>query len=116
MNKSRILDHLREDNAHYDPDIVFAEAKREKVCPFEVQLELAARADAVVADYNYVFEPGTGFAPSQSREIRTKPFCWSTKRTICPIAVERSSRPNSSKNNFATSSNGCPPCARTKKK
>ncbi|MGZ4961043.1 MAG: ATP-dependent DNA helicase [Limisphaerales bacterium] len=59
MNKSRILDHLHEDNAHYDPDIVFAEAKRERVCPFEVQLELAARADAVVADYNYVFEPGT---------------------------------------------------------
>lgn len=59
MSKSRILEHLREDNAHFDPDIVFARAKQEKVCPFEVQLELATRADAVVADYNYVFEPGT---------------------------------------------------------
>jgi DNA excision repair protein ERCC-2 len=59
MSKSRIIDHLREDNSHYDPDIVFAKAKQERVCPFEVQLELATRADAVVADYNYVFEPGT---------------------------------------------------------
>ena len=32
--------------------------KRSEVCPFEVQLELAGRADAIVADYNYVFEPG----------------------------------------------------------
>ncbi|MFY9549954.1 MAG: ATP-dependent DNA helicase, partial [Thermoanaerobaculia bacterium] len=32
-------------------------ARREEVCPFEVQLELAQRADAIVADYNYVFEP-----------------------------------------------------------
>jgi DNA excision repair protein ERCC-2 len=58
MEKSKILDRLREGNAHYDPDTVFAEAKQEKVCPFEVQLELARRADAIVADYNYVFDPG----------------------------------------------------------
>ena len=44
--------------AHYDPDAVFAEARQEKVCPFETQLELARHADAVVADYNYVFDPG----------------------------------------------------------
>jgi DNA excision repair protein ERCC-2 len=58
MERSRILDRLRESNTHYDPDTVFAEAKQEKVCPFEVQLELARRADAIVADYNYVFDPG----------------------------------------------------------
>jgi DNA excision repair protein ERCC-2 len=58
MEKSRILDRLRESNSHYDPDAVFAAAKREEVCPFEVQLELARRADAIVADYNYVFDPG----------------------------------------------------------
>ena len=59
MNKSRILDNLREKHSHFEPDAVFAEAKHERVCPFEVQLELAAKADAVVGDYNYVFEPGT---------------------------------------------------------
>jgi DNA excision repair protein ERCC-2 len=58
MERSRILDRLRERNAHYDPATVFAEAKQEKVCPFEVQLELARCADAIVADYNYVFDPG----------------------------------------------------------
>jgi len=58
MERSKILDRLRRGHFHLDPDAVFAEAKREKVCPFEVQLELAGRADAVVADYNYVFEPG----------------------------------------------------------
>lgn len=58
MEKSRLVDRLRESQPHFDPDIVFAEARREQVCPFEVQLELARRADALVADYNYVFDPG----------------------------------------------------------
>ena len=58
MERSKILDRLRREHFHFDPDAVFAEAKKERVCPFEVQLELAGRADAIVADYNYVFEPG----------------------------------------------------------
>jgi DNA excision repair protein ERCC-2 len=62
MEKSAILDRLRETLSHFDPDIVFAEAKREKVCPFEVQLELARRADAIAADYNYVFDPGAALS------------------------------------------------------
>jgi DNA excision repair protein ERCC-2 len=57
MERSKILERLRREHSHFDPDAVFAEAKKERVCPFEVQLELAGRADAVVADYNYVFEP-----------------------------------------------------------
>ena len=58
MERSDILGRLRDSYSHHDPSIVFEEARREEVCPFEVQLELAARADAIVADYNYVFEPG----------------------------------------------------------
>jgi DNA excision repair protein ERCC-2 len=57
MEQSNLLGQLREGNVHLDPDTVFEEARREEVCPFEVQLELASRADAIVADYNYVFEP-----------------------------------------------------------
>jgi DNA excision repair protein ERCC-2 len=57
METSGLLERLREDHSHANPDTVFEEARREEVCPFEVQLELAARADAIVADYNYVFEP-----------------------------------------------------------
>jgi DNA excision repair protein ERCC-2 len=57
MESTRVLDRLLESNAHLDPDTVFAESRQAEVCPFEVQLEVAARADAIVADYNYVFEP-----------------------------------------------------------
>ena len=62
MEKSALLDRLRGSLSHFDPDAVFAEAKREKVCPFEVQLELARRADAITADYNYVFDPGAALS------------------------------------------------------
>ncbi|HEY6148161.1 MAG TPA: ATP-dependent DNA helicase, partial [Thermoanaerobaculia bacterium] len=58
MAASDILGRLRDSYFHQDPSVVFEEARREEVCPFEVQLELASRADAIVADYNYVFEPG----------------------------------------------------------
>jgi len=57
MERSDLLGRLREGYSHLDPDTVFEEARREEVCPFEVQLELTSRADAIVADYNYVFEP-----------------------------------------------------------
>jgi DNA excision repair protein ERCC-2 len=62
MEKSGLLDRLRESHSHFDPDAVFAAAKQEKVCPFEVQLELARRADAITADYNYVFDPGAALS------------------------------------------------------
>ncbi len=58
MERSGLVERLRASHWHYDPDAVFAAAKRENVCPFETQLELARSADALVADYNYVFDPG----------------------------------------------------------
>ena len=58
MERSKILERLRRGHFHFDPDAIFAEAKKAEVCPFETQLELAGGADAIVADYNYVFEPG----------------------------------------------------------
>src|SRR5262249_36043532 len=48
----------------------FEEARREEVCPFEVQLELAARADAIVADYNYVFEPAAALRHLTGEDLR----------------------------------------------
>ena len=62
MEKSALLDRLRGSLLHFDPDTVFAEAKREEVCPFEVQLELTRHADAIAADYNYVFDPGAALS------------------------------------------------------
>jgi len=69
MERSKILERLREAHWHFDPDAVFAEAKREMVCPFEAQLELARRADAIVADYNYVFEPGAALRHLEREEL-----------------------------------------------
>ena len=57
MERSALLDRLLAQQSEHLPDEVFDEAKAELVCPFEVQLELARRADVVVADYNYVFDP-----------------------------------------------------------
>src|SRR5262249_45223865 len=70
MARSNILGRLRESYPHQDPDTVFEEARREEVCPFEVQLELAERADAIVADYNYVFEPGVAMRHLTGEELK----------------------------------------------
>ena len=60
MNKSRILDHLRQENAHYATQTLsLPKPNARRSARLKFNLELAARADAVVADYNYVFEPGT---------------------------------------------------------
>ncbi len=57
MDASGLLERLVETHRHLDPDTVFEEARAETVCPFEVSLEVAARADVVIGDYNYVFDP-----------------------------------------------------------
>ncbi len=69
MARSDILSRLKDSYPHQDPDTVFEEARREEVCPFEVQLELAQRADAIVADYNYVFEPGVALRHLQEENL-----------------------------------------------
>jgi DNA excision repair protein ERCC-2 len=69
MARSNILGRLRDSYAHHDPETVFEEARQQEVCPFEVQLELAQRADAIVADYNYVFEPGVAMRHLAGEEL-----------------------------------------------
>ncbi len=70
MARSNILGRLRDTYSHHDPDVVFEEARREEVCPFEAQLELAQLADAIVADYNYVFEPGVAMRHLIGEQLR----------------------------------------------
>ncbi len=36
-------------------------AEKHEVCPFEIQLDAAQEADAVICDYNYVFAPRSAF-------------------------------------------------------
>ena len=41
----------------YDRDTLLEHAKKWQVCPFEMCLDLAVWVDAVICDYNYVFDP-----------------------------------------------------------
>lgn len=38
-------------------DAIRETAQKHKVCPFELSLDLALRADFIIGDYNYVFDP-----------------------------------------------------------
>jgi len=57
LQESRILDELWSRYPTLLPDSIFGLAKRQRVCPFEVSLELASRAQVGVCDYNYAFDP-----------------------------------------------------------
>jgi len=57
LDASGLVDRLLAVAPHLEPDFVFEEARAEEVCPFEVSLELAERADVVLGDYNYAFDP-----------------------------------------------------------
>lgn len=50
------LDALLERGA-IDAEQVEAVARSHEVCPFELSLDAAVRADVVICDYNYVFDP-----------------------------------------------------------
>ncbi|MEE8291873.1 MAG: helicase C-terminal domain-containing protein [Candidatus Tectomicrobia bacterium] len=41
------------------PDTCAEAGQRHQVCPFELSLDVALEADVIVADYNYVFDPGS---------------------------------------------------------
>ena len=57
LRSSGVVQRLLETWADVMPDVVYEEAKAAEVCPFEVSLEVAREAQAVVCDYNYVFDP-----------------------------------------------------------
>ena len=57
LENSDLIGHLLESDRHLSPDRIFEAARREMVCPFEVSLEVASRADIVLGDYNYAFDP-----------------------------------------------------------
>lgn len=41
----------------YDKNTVLEYAKKHKVCPFELSLDMSLFCDAVICDYNYLFDP-----------------------------------------------------------
>jgi len=64
-----VVPRLLADEAVLEPDLVFSAAAQAEVCPFEVSLDLAGRAQVVIGDYNYAFDPWvalTDFGPEAS--------------------------------------------------
>lgn len=41
----------------YSREALMAQAEKWQVCPHEMQLDVASWTDAVICDYNYVFDP-----------------------------------------------------------
>jgi DNA excision repair protein ERCC-2 len=41
----------------FDRDTILRQAEERKVCPFELSLDVSSWTDAVICDYNYVFDP-----------------------------------------------------------
>lgn len=40
-----------------DRELLLSQAERHRVCPFELSLDTATWTDAIICDYNYVFDP-----------------------------------------------------------
>src|SRR5262249_20196507 len=57
LQSTGVTGRLLAEHPTLEPDAVFAAAKWAEVCPFEVSLDLAGRAQVVVCDYNYAFDP-----------------------------------------------------------
>jgi len=62
LASSGVVPRLLREQAVLDPDLVFSAATQAEVCPFEVSLDLAGKAQVVVCDYNYAFDPYVALA------------------------------------------------------
>lgn len=51
-----IIDILSSEN-HLTRDVIEKYARKHTVCPFEYSLDLAYAVDAIICDYNYIFDP-----------------------------------------------------------
>ena len=54
--KIRLLSKLKTEKI-LDPEVIFHQAKQSLICPAEIMFDLAADADIVIGDYNYLFDP-----------------------------------------------------------
>ena len=51
------IDTMLGEAEHFDRSTIEFAARRDRVCPFELSLDLSRFCDAIIADYNYVFDP-----------------------------------------------------------
>jgi DNA excision repair protein ERCC-2 len=54
---NNVLTQELKQRQYFDADTIRAIAQENGMCPFELSLDLSAWADAVICDYNYVFDP-----------------------------------------------------------
>ena len=54
--KMCIRDRLLHED-HYNREKVEEYARKYKVCPFEMSLDMSLFSDGIICDYNYVFDP-----------------------------------------------------------
>ncbi|MGM0883501.1 MAG: ATP-dependent DNA helicase [Bacillota bacterium] len=65
-----VLDLLENETVMTRP-VIEAYARKHQVCPFEFSLDIAYAADAVICDYNYIFDPRISFK-RQYAEMKKK--------------------------------------------
>ncbi|MDB6053567.1 MAG: ATP-dependent helicase DinG, partial [Verrucomicrobiales bacterium] len=63
-----VLGKLKATQNEMTPDLIFDHCNKNEVCPFEVQLILARKADVLIGDYNYLFDPGSALT-NLDREV-----------------------------------------------
>jgi DNA excision repair protein ERCC-2 len=74
MSGSGLVDRLLAIGPVLDSTVIYDESVATEVCPFEVSLELASRAQVVVADYNYVFDPDVALRDVREPEALGRAF------------------------------------------
>ena len=52
-----LLTSYEENSANYSRERIMKQAEKWKVCPFEMALDVSLWSDAIICDYNYVFDP-----------------------------------------------------------
>lgn len=52
-----VIYEMLEKESNFTRDIIDSYAKKYKVCPYELSLDLSLYSDAIICDYNYVFDP-----------------------------------------------------------
>jgi len=54
--RKKLISKLRKEQI-LDPEVVFSHSKEAYICPVEIMFDMAATADILVGDYNYIFDP-----------------------------------------------------------
>lgn len=52
-----LLTSYEENSTNYSRERIMEQAEKWKVCPFEMALDVSLWSDAIICDYNYVFDP-----------------------------------------------------------